>query len=157
VLANLSALYQELGRLDLAYPLPERAVRAGPGYVDAHNALGNCHYESARFTEALTCYERARTLDPLDPNAAYNLALQLLGAGELERGWPLFEARLRLQSLGFDLRHLDTPLWDGSPLGGRAILIHSEQGLGDSIQFVRYAKMLRSRGAGRIIMECIPA
>ncbi len=68
--------------------------------------------------------------------------------------WPGFELRWRLS--GFYRSQAEQPLWDGSPLNGKTILLYSEQGLGDTIQFVRYARMVKERG-GRVLVECQPA
>ncbi len=74
--------------------------------------------------------------------------------GDFDRGWPEYEWRRRLPSIVW--RHFDQPLWDGSRLEGRTILLHAEQGLGDTLQFIRYAPLVKERG-GTVIVECQPS
>src|SRR5205807_4728934 len=70
---------------------------------------------------------------------------------DFERGWDEFEWRWRRS--GFPPRPFPQPLWDGGPLEGRTILLHAEQGLGDTLQFIRYAPLVKERG-GWVIVEC---
>src|SRR5262249_48557714 len=82
-----------------------------------------------------------------------HLAFALLLTGDLRRGFELLEARRRLESFQFRTREFDRPEWDGSPLNGKRILLIAEQGMGDAIQFLRYAPMVAERD-GRVIVEC---
>jgi hypothetical protein len=75
----------------------------------------------------------------------------LLLRGDFEQGWPDYEARLRLSSAA--TRDFAQPVWDGSPLEGRRVLVHAEQGFGDAIHFIRYAPLMAERG-GEVIVEC---
>jgi hypothetical protein len=77
----------------------------------------------------------------------------LLLTENFEQGWPEYEWRLRTKNRLFPTLH--QPVWDGTPLNGRSILVHAEQGLGDAIQFVRYLPMVRARG-GHVIFKCQP-
>ena len=71
--------------------------------------------------------------------------------GDFERGWPEYEWRLKVSQ--YAIPSFRQPLWDGSPLDGRTILLHADHGLGDAIQFVRYVPLVRQRG-GRVILQC---
>jgi hypothetical protein len=75
----------------------------------------------------------------------------LLIRGEFKEGWPAYEARLRMS--GFPVRKFSQPMWSGEDLGRRTILLHWEQGMGDTFQFIRYAPMVKNRG-GRVMMLC---
>src|SRR5262249_12532517 len=102
--------------------------------------------------EALASYEQALHIKPDYPEARWNRSLVWLTMGHLEQGWPDYEWRLKCKESG-SLPPFHAPLWDGSPLEGRTILIHAEQGLGDTIQFIRYASLVKRRG-GTVIVEC---
>jgi len=98
---------------------------------------------------------RAVLLDPSFAAAHWNLALNLLLQGQYEEGWLEYEWRWLKPDFTSPLRHTGIPLWDGSPLKGRSILLHAEQGFGDALQFVRYALLVVERG-GTVVIECHP-
>ena len=75
--------------------------------------------------------------------------------GDFERGWAEYEWRWKTKEQSFQRRSFSQPLWDGQALAGRTILLHAEQGLGDTIQFVRYVPLVKERG-GRVVVECQP-
>lgn len=102
---------------------------------------------------ARSLYERARKTDPNSVMARWNLALLDLLEGDYTRGLPGLELRWEEPDLNCARRSFTQPQWDGSPIEGQVLLLHTEQGLGDSIQFVRYAKVIREY-AGFIILEC---
>src|SRR5204863_4385160 len=81
----------------------------------------------------------------------FNLAVAYLPLGRFEQGWR--EHEWRWQSRQMTLRHFPQPRWDGAPLDGRTILLYAEQGLGDCLQFIRYATLVQRRG-GRVLVEC---
>lgn len=108
-----------------------------------------------KVTEAEADCRRALTIDPGFAAAHWNLALNLLLQGRYEEGWPEYEWRWRKPDFTSPCRHEEVPLWDGSPLNGRTILLHAEQGFGDAIQFVRYAPLVAQLG-GTVIIECHP-
>lgn len=98
---------------------------------------------------------KALLLDPSFAAAHWNLALHLLLQGRYLEGWQEYEWRWLKPDFTSPRRHTDVPLWDGSSLYGRTILLHAEQGFGDAIQFARYASMVAQRG-GKVIIECHP-
>ncbi len=89
--------------------------------------------------------------DPGHLSAHANRALLRLLRGDFAAGWPEYE--YRWGTFGLHPRHTDKPRWDGSPLVDKTILIYVEQGLGDTIQFVRYAPLVKER-VGTVILEC---
>jgi tetratricopeptide (TPR) repeat protein len=131
----------------------EQALRLDPGYVEAHGNLGSVYKDQGRLTEALACYEVALAYKPEHASAQYNRALALLQAGDYARGFPAYEWRWRRPSM--PPRPFRQPRWDGAPLEGKTILLWCEQGLGDAIQFARYATLVKARG-GRVVLECPP-
>src|SRR5262249_32635135 len=106
-----------------------------------------------KFDEALIDNEEALRLEPEHPGARNCRALWWLQRGDFARGWPEYEWRWQIR--GVQRRQFREPAWDGAPLGGRTILLYAEQALGDTIQFIRYAPLVKARG-GRVIVECQP-
>ena len=153
-LNNLGVTLKEQGRLDEALAIYNRAIRLRPDYAEAHNNNGIVLQELGMLCEALKAFHKAIVSKPDYAEAHFNRSMALLLAGQFDEAWPEYEWRLRTKTYG--LRTFQQSKWDGSPLDGRAILVHSEQGLGDTIQFVRYLPMIQSQG-GRVIFECYPS
>jgi Flp pilus assembly protein TadD len=132
----------------------QRAIALKPEYSAAHTNLANALTEEGRFQEAQTAFRRAIEISPDSVPAHWNLAVALLRQGDFENGWPEHEWRLKAKSQ-FPVRPFSQPQWRGEDLQHKTILLHAEQGFGDTIQFVRYVPMVAARG-GRVILECHP-
>ena len=150
---NLGALLQQQSRWEEAIECYSQALRLRPGMAEAHNGLGVALQWDNRDAEALVCYEQALALNPEFPEAHYNRATLWLRRGNFEQGWQEYEWRRRLSDVPW--RRFPQPLWDGAPLAGRTILLHAEMGLGDTVQFARYAPLVAERG-GQVVLECQP-
>lgn len=129
----------------------------GMGHNAAASNRGNTLLDLGRLPEALRAHEAAVELDAHHPGARYNLALTQLRLGDWERGWSGYEARWRFREVHRSPRVFRQPRWRGEPLEGRRILLHAEQGLGDTIQFCRYAALVAARGGSSIMQVQPPA
>ncbi len=130
-----------------------RALALKPDYVDAHNDLGVALQKQNRIAGALQSYRRCELLRPDHADLHLNMALAYLVAGDFANGWREYEWRYR--SKARMPRKLPQPLWTGEDLAGKTILLHYEQGFGDTLQFMRYAPLVAARGA-RVVLEVQP-
>jgi Flp pilus assembly protein TadD len=137
---NLASALESLGDLPQALRHAREATRLLPGYAEAHNTLGVILKAMGQPVEARERYRRAQRLKPDYADAHFNEAIIALLLGELREGWAKWEWRWRTVLKG----HPPVPgeRWVGQPLQGKSIFLHWEQGLGDTIQFLRYVPML---------------
>jgi Flp pilus assembly protein TadD len=142
----------EQGQVEPAMAACRRALALQPGYPDAHNTLGNLLRAMGRVTEAVGCYRRALALAPDYPDAHFNLGMALLALSEFETGWPEYEWRWRTPQMAAAVRRFPQPQWRGEAAEGRRLLIHAEQGLGDTLMFCRFATLAADRGL-RVVLE----
>ncbi len=140
---NLGNVLRDEGKLDEAAASFRQALRFRPEYAEAHSNLGNILKVQGKLTEALACYEEAIRLQPEHVTALFNRSLVWLLLGDFRRGWPDYERRWQQKDMV--RREFNEPRWDGSELAGRTISLHAEQGLGDTLQFIRYAPLVKQR------------
>lgn len=153
---NRGLALQDVGRLEEALASYDRAIALDPDDFTAHNNRGTALVQMGRFEEALASYDRWIARRPGDVEARFNKSMCHLALGDLEEGWRLFELRKK-RKLPIAVRRVAQPEWLGEPdPRGRTLLVHSEQGFGDVLQFCRYARLLAERGA-RVILEVPPA
>ena len=120
-----------------------------PDYAAAHSNRGHTLQELRRFTRRWQAYESALALRPDLVNAHYGLALCCLVIGDFARGWQKHEWRWETD-LSPTKRHFVKPLWLGAEdIAGKTILLHAEQGFGDTLQFCRYVPLVAELGARR--------
>jgi tetratricopeptide (TPR) repeat protein len=147
-----------LGRYEAALESHERALALRPAYLQALNNAGVALDALDRTDEALARFDASLALDPGFAEAEFNSGLALLRAGRWPEGWRRHEARWRRKSEPGPT-YPDATLWlggaDDQALGGQTILLHAEQGLGDTLQFCRYAPLVKALGA-RVILEVQP-
>jgi tetratricopeptide (TPR) repeat protein len=140
----------ELERAEADY---RSAIRLEPGSAAFYSNLGSALTAQERVAEALAAQRRALAIDPDFVDARYNHGISLLLAGLYEPGWRYYESRW--QQPWNPPRAFSQPRWTGEPLGGRCILLHAEQGLGDMLQMARYVPLVAARG-GRVVLEVHP-
>ena len=128
-----------------------KVVYEKPDHVSAHINLGVALKEAGRIDAAVERFGKAIDSRPDSAQAHWNMALTQLAMGKYEDGWREYEWRMRLD--GFAMQAMDRPQWQGEALAGRTLLVHAEQGLGDTIQFARYLPLL-SKQNGRVIFAC---
>lgn len=151
-LSNRAAALRALGRLPEALAACDRVLDIEPGHLDAKVNRGCVLRDLGRAGESLAVFREACALGPDHVEAHWSLALQLLAAGRWEEGWPLFEWRWRRPDFQPLAGRFDRPPWLGAtPLAGKTLLVHYEQGLGDSLQMLRYLPLLAERGA-RVVL-----
>ncbi|PMS21705.1 sulfotransferase [Trinickia dabaoshanensis] len=154
--SNRANALSDLNRPLEAQQSYERALASASNFVDAWNNLGLTFVDMNRHADALASYERALSLAPDSAETHWNRALCLLQMGELAPGFAEYEWRWQRKRIAPSQRVFDAPLWLGdAPLGGKTILLHAEQGLGDTLQFCRYATLVAKQGA-RVVLEVQP-
>lgn len=151
-LYNRGSTLHGLKRYEDAVASYDRAIAVKPDYAAAHSNRGASLYEMMRFDEALASYDRAVAADPDFPDAHWNEASLRLLTGDFKRGFAEYEWRWTYERLAPAKRDYPQPQWRGEDVAGKTVLLYSEQGFGDTIQFSRYATLVAARGA-RVVLE----
>jgi tetratricopeptide (TPR) repeat protein/ADP-heptose:LPS heptosyltransferase len=153
---NRGAVLYDLQRLDDALRSFEKAIALKPDYIEAHANRGAALNDLKRLDEALSAYGKAIALRPGYADVHFYRSILRLLTGDFEIGWLEYEWRQRIEGYGGfkGNKKFAEPLWlGGQDLKGKTILLHAEQGLGDTIQFCRYVQKVRERGPARIILQ----
>ena len=151
--SNRANALSDLNRPQDAQQSYQRALDFAPAFTDAWNNLGLTLVDLNQHEQALQSYERALTLSPEFAEAHWNESLCLLQLGRLAEGWQKYEWRWKRNRIKASQRVFEQPLWLGDfPIDGKTILLHAEQGLGDTLQFCRYAALVSGLGA-KVILE----
>lgn len=135
----------------------DAALALNPIYDEAWQGRGNALYDLMRYGEAVNAFERASQLDPSLTDAIFLEGCIRLLLGDTAQGWPKYEARWNLPGRSGDRRNFSQPLWLGAgDLKNKTILLHAEQGFGDTLMMCRYVPMVAALGA-KVILEVQPA
>lgn len=154
---NLGNARRNIKQFQAAIDCYDKAIALKSDYVFAYSNKGTVLESLGAFQDAIACYDMAISINPEYAEAVWNKASVSLLTGDFGLGWKLFEWRWRVKAHGMARRHLEKPLWLGEEsLQGKTLLIHDEQGLGDTIQFCRYAKMASELGAHVILEVSLP-
>jgi len=153
---NVSVRFEYANALNTAYE-PEKALEFYMALLQERPNDAGILYNTAytlkklgRIQEAMPYYESALKKNPNHAEAHFSLGLAYLVTGNFAQGWPEYEWRWQ-RNTQLAPRNFDKPVWDGSPLNGKTILLHAEQGLGDTFQFIRYAKLIKEQYNGTVI------
>ena len=154
IICNRALLLFDLGRAAEAEAECCRALAKGPSAIAEHN-LGLVLYLGGQIEAALGHFQAAARLAPDVPETRFNEGVALLHLGRLAEGWPRYEARWARGRAMETMRDLGRPQWRGGNIAGKTILVHAEQGFGDTLHFARYVPLLAARGA-RVVFEVQP-
>lgn len=151
LLNRIGVVLQYQGKPNLAAHFHRQALTHQPNNTDALISLAKAVLDQGKVDEGLGYVNQALSINPDHPIARYNRALMLLQTGKFEQGFPEYEWRLK--TADFPPCPFKQPVWDGANFSGKTLLLHAEQGLGDTIQFIRYVPLVVQRG-GRVILTC---
>jgi tetratricopeptide (TPR) repeat protein len=149
---NLGTAWQERNQPRRAICVFRKVLQRKPDHAAAWTNLGNAWLAWNAIDAAISCYRKTLALRPEETAAAWNLGIVSLLNGDLQSGWAGYEQRFDVPG-ATPRRAFATPLWRGESLTGKTLILHAEQGIGDTLQFVRYAPIFASQGA-RIVVEC---
>lgn len=152
---NLGISYEANEEYDLAIKEYQTYLAAHPDHSNAWYNLGHAFSASGEHRQALAAYRKAISIKPDLANARYNAGITLLLLGQFADGWQEYEHRWEASDFPAKKRQTNKPQWDGADIRGKRIILHAEQGLGDAMQFVRYAPLVADLGA-EVILECSP-
>jgi tetratricopeptide (TPR) repeat protein len=152
---NLGLAYAAVDRDPEAGTAYRAALALKPDHAIAWNNLGLSLQAMNQLDDAVAAFRRAVALAPDFAQARWNLSLALLHGVAFEEGFALYDARLELAELGRDRHRYPGPVWTGDDPSGKTLLLYAEQGLGDAIQFVRFAGPVADAGA-RVVVVCAP-
>ena len=150
---NLGVAFERKGLLDEAITYSQKAIELNPSFANAYRNLGSAFEGKGQFDKAITYSQKAIDLNPYLADAHLNISIIFLLLGKFKVGWEEYEWRWKTKALIQHRRNFSKPLWNGSEIRTLTMLLQSEQGLGDTIQFIRYAPLIAQKGA-KVIVEC---
>src|SRR5450631_342982 len=149
---NRGIVHRELGQLSAALASYDEAIALRANYAEAFCNRGIVLQELRQVDAALVSYDRAIAARPGFAEAHFNRSMASLARGDFSNGWSEYECRWQLEGYKQERRNYAQARWLGAePLLGKTLLLHGEQGLGDTLQFCRYAKLAAERGASVIL------
>jgi Flp pilus assembly protein TadD len=150
-LMNFGVNLGDLGECEEAIDYLRESLRLAPNSAECHLNLGNAIVRQGDLDTALSLYEQALCLQPEFPEARRNRSYIWLTRGDFRHGWPEYEWRLKCEKQR--IMPVNSPRWTGEDLDGQSILLVAEQGLGDTLQFIRFGPAIKQRTA-RVELAC---
>ena len=150
---NIAVAYNKKKDYENAIAYCKKSLELNPNSHEAYNNMAISYQDQGLWEKAIALYQKVLTIKPDYIEARNNLGLLLLLLGKLQEGWK--ESEGRFDGKTYKKAKPKTPMWDGSDLNGKSLIIWNEQGLGDAIQFVRYGKMAKEKG-GKITIKVHP-
>ena len=151
---SLSYVYERQGQLDAAVTSAKRALEIKPDYPEGYNNLGTAQRALHRFEIACSSFKKALELADDFPLAEFNLGTTKLLIGKFLEGWSGYERRA--ETLDTPPRRFSQPRWDGEPVTGETMLVYTDQGFGDAIQFARFLHEAQQKSGAKLVLECQP-
>jgi Tfp pilus assembly protein PilF len=150
---NLGNIYHDRGQLAKAIESYKRALQSDPQHFSAWNNLGMGLKELSNYTEAGTCFQKSIEINSNFADAHWNAGILALLEGNLDAGWKGYEWRWKVYKT--QAREFLQPRWRGEPFADKTILLYTEQGFGDTIQFIRYAALVKKQHAeATVVVAC---
>jgi tetratricopeptide (TPR) repeat protein len=150
---NRALAHRKVGNYDHSISDYSSTIKLKPNHFQAYNNRGFVYRELGRLDDAIVDFKKSSEINPKFHDGFWNASLSLLALGDYENGWNLYEYRWSSASFSSPRRNFSAPLWLGKEsLSGKTILLHSEQGFGDSLQFCRYVPLVKEFGC-KIILE----
>ena len=153
--SNLSGVLLEWGNLDEAAVACREAIAIRPDHANAHRNLANIFWEQGDLEQAQAAYRSVLERRPDDADLHYDFGMTLLAMGEITEGWREFEWRFKTDKYDYSIGRFPQPLWDGSDLAGKSIVLWGEQGVGDEIRYAGMIPDLIEAGA-QVAIQCDP-
>lgn len=148
---HLGVAYSDQEEWDKAITTLESLVRTQTNHAEAWNSLGHAHAGKLEFEKAVSCYESALKADQQYATAHFNRGCLKLKMGDFKEGWPEYEWRWKMPT--FHPFNCPQPMWKGEDISDKTLLIHTEQGNGDAIQFARFLPQVRAR-CKKLVFVC---
>jgi tetratricopeptide (TPR) repeat protein len=150
---NLGTILHDRGEAAEAEACCREAIRLMPACFAAHHTLAAILHTRGRRSEAMVCLDESVRHKPDHAESHLYRAMGWLLEGDFERGWREYEWRQRCRNFAIPALTVEVPVWDGTAMPGKTLLIRAEQGLGDAVEFVRYTRQVKERVA-RVVVEC---